>query len=37
MHRGNLSGIGRRVIGEIERGQKGERILSGYWPVGQRG
>ncbi|HKJ75318.1 MAG TPA: glycosyltransferase family A protein [Alphaproteobacteria bacterium] len=37
MHRGNLSGIGKRVIGEIERGQRGERILSGYWPVGQRG
>jgi len=33
MHTGNLSGIGRRVIGEIENGNNGERILSGYWPT----
>lgn len=33
MHEGNLSGIGKRVIAEIERGEGGERILSGYWPL----
>ena len=31
MHDGNLSQIGRRVLMEIESGQRGERILSGYW------
>ena len=33
MHEGNLSGIGKRVIGEVESGIGGERILSGYWPL----
>ncbi|MGD8326136.1 MAG: glycosyltransferase family A protein [Sphingomonadales bacterium] len=33
MHGNNLSGIGQRVIGEIQSGQGGERILSGYWPT----
>lgn len=31
MHDQNLSSIGRRVLKEIESGQFGERILSGYW------
>jgi len=31
MHSANLSGIGSRVLGEIDSGQSGERILSGYW------
>lgn len=33
MHDANLSGIGKRVIAEVERGEGGERILSGYWPL----
>lgn len=33
MHQGNLSGIGKRVIDEVDRGERGERILSGYWPL----
>jgi glycosyltransferase involved in cell wall biosynthesis len=33
MHDKNLSGIGKRVIDEVERGEGGERILSGYWPL----
>lgn len=33
MHDKNLSGIGKRVIAEVERGEGGERILSGYWPL----
>lgn len=33
MHDQNLSGIGKRVIDEVERGEGGERILSGYWPL----
>jgi glycosyltransferase involved in cell wall biosynthesis len=33
MHDRNLSGIGARVTAEIERGEGGERILSGYWPT----
>lgn len=33
MHEGNLSGIGKRVIAEVENGVGGERILSGYWPL----
>ncbi|MEX1148213.1 MAG: glycosyltransferase family 2 protein [Sphingomonadales bacterium] len=33
MHAENLSGIGLRVSGELEKGRRGERILSGYWPV----
>jgi len=33
MHDQNLSGIGKRVIDEVERGEGGERILSGYWPT----
>ncbi|KRA84496.1 glycosyltransferase family 2 protein [Altererythrobacter sp. Root672] len=37
MHQGNLSGIGKRVIDEVERGERGERILSGYWPLQSTG
>ncbi len=33
MHSGNVSGIGERVISEVEGGNTGERILSGYWPT----
>jgi len=33
MHDKNLSGIGKRVMDEVERGEGGERILSGYWPL----
>ena len=36
MHGENLSGIGRRVSTELENGKRGERILSGYWPVQQK-
>lgn len=35
MHTGNMSGIGRRVLSEAEAGERGERILSGYWEVTQ--
>ncbi len=31
MHTDNMSGIGKRIIGEAEKGEYGERILSGYW------
>jgi glycosyltransferase involved in cell wall biosynthesis len=31
MHDNNLSGIGKRVLSETDSGQRGERILSGYW------
>ncbi len=31
MHSNNLSGIGQRIISEAEKGEYGERILSGYW------
>lgn len=33
MHDKNMSGIGKRVIEEVEKGQRGHRILSGYWPT----
>jgi glycosyltransferase involved in cell wall biosynthesis len=33
MHENNISGIGKRVISEVESGIGGERILSGYWPL----
>jgi glycosyltransferase involved in cell wall biosynthesis len=33
MHDRNLSGIGKRVLREIARGERSEKILSGYWPV----
>lgn len=36
MHKQNLSGIGKRVSSELENGRRGERILSGYWPVQQK-
>lgn len=36
MHGENLSGIGKRVSTELESGRRGERILSGYWPVQQK-
>jgi len=35
MHDDNLSGIGLRVLEEIDSGHRGERILSGYWPTQQ--
>lgn len=31
MHSNNLSGIGARVTDEVKSGQRGARILSGYW------
>lgn len=37
MHSGNVSGIGDRVIAEVEGGHTGERILSGYWPTAVSG
>jgi glycosyltransferase involved in cell wall biosynthesis len=37
MHSGNVSGIGDRVISEVEGGNTGERILSGYWPTAVAG
>lgn len=37
MHKGNLSGIGKRVTDEVESGEGGERILSGYWPLETKG
>lgn len=36
MHDENLSGIGSRVLEEIDSGHRGERILSGYWPTQAR-
>ncbi|MFQ5348637.1 MAG: glycosyltransferase family 2 protein [Rhodothalassiaceae bacterium] len=36
MHGKNLSGIGNRVLDEIAGGHRGERILSGYWPMQTR-
>lgn len=33
MHSNNLSGIGERVISETDKGEYGERILSGYWGI----
>jgi len=33
MHDENMSGIGRRVLEESNRGLRGERILSGYWQL----
>lgn len=33
MHENNLSGIGKRVLAEVQEGQRGHRILSGYWPT----
>ncbi|HSH42523.1 MAG TPA: glycosyltransferase family A protein [Arenicellales bacterium] len=36
MHDANMSGIGRRVLSETESGERGERILSGYWEVASR-
>ncbi len=33
MHLNNLSGIGKRIISEADKGEYGERILSGYWGV----
>jgi len=36
MHDDNLSGIGSRVLDEIDSGHRGERILSGYWPTQAR-
>jgi glycosyltransferase involved in cell wall biosynthesis len=36
MHDKNVSGIGKRVIDEVESGEGGERILSGYWELPSR-
>ncbi len=33
MHDNNLSGIGKKVQAEVEKGKKGHVILSGYWPT----
>lgn len=33
MHERNLSGIGEKVLAEVQKGQRGHRILSGYWPT----
>jgi glycosyltransferase involved in cell wall biosynthesis len=33
MHDANISGIGKRVLDEVDNGKRGERILSGYWPT----
>lgn len=33
MHTNNLSGIGHRVMSEVQQGKCGERILSGYWDI----
>lgn len=33
MHDTNMSGIGRKVLSEAETGNRGERILSGYWEL----
>jgi glycosyltransferase involved in cell wall biosynthesis len=33
MHSNNLSGIGKRITSEAEKGEYGERILSGYWGI----
>ena len=33
MHDDNMSGIGKRVMDEVDEGKRGERILSGYWPT----
>ncbi len=36
MHLNNLSGIGKRIISEADKGEYGERILSGYWGLAKR-
>jgi len=33
MHSGNVSGIGDRILSEVENGRKSEHMLSGYWPT----
>lgn len=33
MHLNNLSGIGKRITAEADKGEYGERILSGYWGI----
>ncbi|MCC5887759.1 MAG: glycosyltransferase [Gammaproteobacteria bacterium] len=33
MHDANMSGIGQKVLSEVESGTKGARILSGYWEL----
>ena len=33
MHSNNLSGIGKRIISETDKGEYGERMLSGYWGI----
>lgn len=37
MHDRNLSGIGKAVLAEVDNGQQGHRILSGYWPTAVSG
>jgi len=36
MHAGNLSGIGERIMAEVNSGRNGERILSGYWRAAEK-
>jgi glycosyltransferase involved in cell wall biosynthesis len=33
MHENNMSGIGKKVMAEVDQGKKGHVILSGYWPT----
>lgn len=33
MHDNNMSGIGKKVIEEVDSGKRGHVILSGYWPT----
>jgi glycosyltransferase involved in cell wall biosynthesis len=33
MHENNMSGIGKKVIAEVDSGKRGHVILSGYWPT----
>ena len=35
MHTKNLSGIGQRIIDEVQLNDNGERILSGYWGLAE--
>ncbi len=37
MHSNNISGIGKRITSETDRGDYGERILSGYWGLAKKG
>jgi glycosyltransferase involved in cell wall biosynthesis len=37
MHSNNISGIGKRITSETEKGEYGERILSGFWGTAKGG